>query len=273
MERMARTYGVTPVRSRSSHRAFCSGAESCMCLLSLVVQHATLVSPPQCAATSARVVALASALKGETQSAWAAEAVRRGVAHARGGDLEAALRCYAQALELVPEHRDAHVARGAALANCGRLAEGREACEAALRLDPSDRNAQQYLDAIVAKLAAQQAQVPMPMPNTAETVATQTAAPPLPAAQAIAPRAIEPPGPVAPLAAAAPAPARAGEPAVAALNDALRAAADKLRRKRKHSRKHDSAKKKSKKVRMPAIRRPLLPACPPPAGARWTWMS
>lgn len=199
------------------------------------------------------MAALAATLKGETQSAWAAEAVRRGVAHARGGDLEAALRCYAQALELVPTSIDAHVARGAALANCGRLAEGRQACEAALRLDPSDRNAQQYLDAIVAKLAAQPAQA---MPNTAEAVAMQAAAAPALPTAAIAPRGIEPPGPVAPPAAAAPPPARAGEPAVAALNDALRAAADKLRRKRKHSRKHDSAKKKSKKVRMPrAIRR------------------
>ena len=223
-------------------------------------QHATLVSPPQTAASAANVVALASALKSETQSAWAAEAVRRGVAHAKGGDLEAALRCYAQALELDPAHRDAHVARGAALANCGRLREGREACEAALRLDPSDRNARQYLDAITAKLAAHAVE-PEAEPaaaagvQMADALKPKEAAPAPPAATAgNHARGIEPPGPmVQPAAAGAPYAARpkAEPPAAAALHDVLRAAADKLRHKHKRKRKHkhDSSAKKSKKVR------------------------
>ena len=209
------------------------------------------------------VADLASALKGETQRAWAAEAVRRGVAHAKSGDLEAALRCYAQALELDPAHRDAHVARGAALANCGRLREGREACEAALRLDPSDRNARQYLDAIAAKLAAQAAEPePEPAPATGERQAAEApwlnraeeeapAPPPAAAAAAVQTRVVEPPGPMAPPAAAARPAAKAEPPVAAALHDALRAAADKLRHKHKRKRKHkhDSSAKKSKKVR------------------------
>ena len=224
-------------------------------------QHATLVSPPQSAAVAANVAALASALKGETQRAWAAEAVRRGVAHAKSGDTEAALCCYAQALELDPAHRDAHVARGAALANCGRLREGQEACEAALLLDPSDRNARQYLDAIAAKLAAQAAEPePEPVPAALREQAAEApgqrraeeAPPPPPAAAAgLHARAIEPPGPMAPTAAATKAAGKAEPPVAAALHDALRAAADKLRHKHKRKRKHkhDSSAKKSKKVR------------------------
>lgn len=48
---------------------------------------------------------------------WAAEAVRRGVGHAKGRNAEAAMRCYNQALELDPRQIDAYVARGAAHAN------------------------------------------------------------------------------------------------------------------------------------------------------------
>ena len=40
--------------------------------------------------------------------------VARGVAYARDGKLDAASRCYAQALSLDPGHADALVARGAA---------------------------------------------------------------------------------------------------------------------------------------------------------------
>lgn len=42
---------------------------------------------------------------------------RRGVAHAKGRNLESALKCYNQALELDARQIDAYVARGAALAN------------------------------------------------------------------------------------------------------------------------------------------------------------
>ena len=258
VERMARVYGVTQVRAQPAvHRVVRASALRASHITPS--QHATLVLPPQSAAVSANVAALASALKSETQSAWAAEAVRRGVAHAKAGDLEAALRCYAQALELDAAHRDAHVARGAALANCGRLREGREACEAALRLDPSDRNAREYLDAITAKMAAQAAE-PEPEPAAAAMERAVDAPPPSQAAPAppaavsgAHARGIEPPGPVAQPATAGAPHAKAEVPVAAALHDALRAAADKLRHKHKHKRKHkhkhDSSAKKSKKVR------------------------
>jgi tetratricopeptide (TPR) repeat protein len=49
--------------------------------------------------------------------------LRRGVALAKRGNLEAALPCYDQALELDPGNADALVARGAAHANRERWQE------------------------------------------------------------------------------------------------------------------------------------------------------
>lgn len=63
------------------------------------------------------VEAWADELKVEVKRVWAAEAVRRGVGHAKGRNADAALRCYNQALDLDPRQIDAFVARGAAHGN------------------------------------------------------------------------------------------------------------------------------------------------------------
>ena len=115
----------------------------------------------------AAAAAQAQHLRVASDSAWAAEAVRRGVAHARSGDHAAALRCYDRALELVPLCVDALVAKGAALASLGRLQEGKNACSAALQADPSHSNAAAYLASIRRKLAEE---------------APASAAPPVPSA-------------------------------------------------------------------------------------------
>lgn len=84
--------------------------------------------PPRPQHSARAVEAWADDLRAEVKRVWASEAVRRGVAHAKARDAEAALRCYNQALELDPRQIDAYVARGAAHANdkrCGAAAAGR----------------------------------------------------------------------------------------------------------------------------------------------------
>ena len=90
-------------------------------------------------------------IKSEVRQAWATESVRRGVAHAKGGDYATALKCYGQALELDAHHKDAYVARGAALANQHRFRDAAEDFERALEIDPSDENAKKYLATIKEK--------------------------------------------------------------------------------------------------------------------------
>lgn len=90
-------------------------------------------------------------VKAEVREAWATESVRRGVSHAKGGDYATALKCYEQALELDARHKDAYVARGAAMANQHRFRDAAEDFERALEIDPSDENAQKYLATIKEK--------------------------------------------------------------------------------------------------------------------------
>jgi len=87
-------------------------------------------------------------VKAEVREAWATESVRRGVSHAKGGDYATALKCYEQALELDAHHKDAYVARGAALANQHRFRDAAADFERALEIDSSDENAKKYLAAI-----------------------------------------------------------------------------------------------------------------------------
>merc|ERR1712129_624363 len=70
--------------------------------------------------------------------------VREGVAKARSGDQKAAIERYDAALELCPKHKEAAVARGAALVNRGRLADALRDFDLALSLDPQDANATKY---------------------------------------------------------------------------------------------------------------------------------
>ncbi len=67
------------------------------------------------------VVAARVRAQEQLRSAWSQEALMRGVQHAKAGQLQLAISCYDQALELNSRNSDAHVARGAAMANQGYL--------------------------------------------------------------------------------------------------------------------------------------------------------
>ena len=92
------------------------------------------------------------ALRDEQNRAWAAESVARGVSHARAGNTTVALAAYKHALELDQTHADAYVARGAALANTGKLDDAIADLEKAIHYAPHHPNALRYLEATRARL-------------------------------------------------------------------------------------------------------------------------
>ncbi|KAL2913021.1 hypothetical protein HK105_207476 [Polyrhizophydium stewartii] len=71
--------------------------------------------------------------------------VEEGVSLARNGREEDALKKYKAALDMDADCVDALVARGAALVKLGRLVPAVKDLERAVSLDPSDKNAQKYL--------------------------------------------------------------------------------------------------------------------------------
>jgi tetratricopeptide (TPR) repeat protein len=83
---------------------------------------------------------------------WATQRVARGAEHARKGATAEALKCYAQALKMAPNHADALVARGAAHANANELTRAVDDFERALRIEPSHANATEYLQRTRLKL-------------------------------------------------------------------------------------------------------------------------
>ncbi|KAK3254384.1 hypothetical protein CYMTET_36399 [Cymbomonas tetramitiformis] len=91
---------------------------------------------------------------------WAEESTRQGIAHAKKGSYSDALKCYEQALELDPKHRDAYVARGAAYANQGNLTGACEEFRMALKIDPENQNAAKYLAATRHKLGLNETALP-----------------------------------------------------------------------------------------------------------------
>ncbi|KAI8473859.1 MAG: hypothetical protein J3K34DRAFT_391529 [Monoraphidium minutum] len=97
------------------------------------------------------------ALRRRIDGAWSREALRRGVAYAKAGELGEALSCYNKALQLDPCNADALVARGAASANRRGFAPALADFEAALRLCPGDANARAYLEATRAHMQQQEA--------------------------------------------------------------------------------------------------------------------
>ena len=82
-----------------------------------IPQHASALAPPPTRTHAAGAAAggrrAFESCRREQNLLWAAEAVRRGVAHARAGRQAEALAAYGHALELDPSHVDALVARGA----------------------------------------------------------------------------------------------------------------------------------------------------------------
>jgi tetratricopeptide (TPR) repeat protein len=78
-----------------------------------------------------------------------APATPRGCARALlAGDYAEAHRCYDKSLQLDPGNADAHVARGAALANQQQLAEALHSFEAALGINGDHANAAKYRDTV-----------------------------------------------------------------------------------------------------------------------------
>eukprot|EP01103_Thecamoeba_quadrilineata_P002781 TRINITY_DN1266_c1_g1_i5.p1 TRINITY_DN1266_c1_g1~~TRINITY_DN1266_c1_g1_i5.p1 ORF type:complete len:561 (-),score=126.95 TRINITY_DN1266_c1_g1_i5:47-1729(-) len=84
-------------------------------------------------------------LREKQNKTWAQETVARGIASAKKGEYEAAMKCYGEALQVHPSNPDAFVARGAAYANQNLLPAAIKEFKTALRIDPQDLNAQKYL--------------------------------------------------------------------------------------------------------------------------------
>ena len=76
----------------------------------------------------------ASALK---QDAQVADRIRHGLEHHQAGDRQLAESAYRKALDLAPDHPDAHYLLGSLLGESGRLDEALEHLQQAARLDPS----------------------------------------------------------------------------------------------------------------------------------------
>ena len=93
---------------------------------------------------------------------WAEERLTKGVFYAKEGKFNDAIRCYSDAIELVPTYPEAYTARGAAfvlkegimcrLSKLGKLKEAVMNFEAALKLDKNTPNAQMYKDKILAQV-------------------------------------------------------------------------------------------------------------------------
>lgn len=82
--------------------------------------------------------------------------VAQGISFAKQNNYQEAMKCYAQALEVDPKHRDAFVARGAAYANQNMLEAAVKEFQMALSIDPTDPNAQKYLNATRQKVCTLQ---------------------------------------------------------------------------------------------------------------------
>ncbi|KAL4452767.1 hypothetical protein ABPG75_008429 [Micractinium tetrahymenae] len=136
-------------------------------------------APPEAAVQRTRGL-----LRAALRAAWSQEALRRGVALAKSGDLAAALPCYNQALLLDPGSADALVARGAALANRREWQRASDDLQAALQLQPQHSNALLYLEAVQSKAAAAGVQLEaLPAGQDAPVNGCQQQEPPLPPPQ------------------------------------------------------------------------------------------
>jgi len=87
-------------------------------------------------------------LRDEQNRKWAEEKLKKGVRLAKEKKHSEALRYYEQALQLCPRHADTLVARGALLANQGKLDEAAKDLNMALRVDGQVANGRQYLEMV-----------------------------------------------------------------------------------------------------------------------------
>jgi hypothetical protein len=84
-------------------------------------------------------------LRFDVKRGWSMVSVRRGDSALAKKDLETALKCYEQALELDPNFADGYAGRGAALFRSGKVADAVLDWESTLRLDPEHAKAREYL--------------------------------------------------------------------------------------------------------------------------------
>ena len=91
-------------------------------------------------------------VRGYIKWAWARESVCRGCRATRAERYDEAETCFAQALELDPNHARAYAARGASRANRRKYAAAMEDFDRALSIDGDDARAKAYRDAVGAKM-------------------------------------------------------------------------------------------------------------------------
>ncbi|GAX77486.1 hypothetical protein CEUSTIGMA_g4930.t1 [Chlamydomonas eustigma] len=91
-------------------------------------------------------------LKQHINKGWSDEALRCGIAQAKSGTYNEAMRYYDRAIELFPGNADAFVARGAAHANMKHLVEAANDFKTALSMDSNNVNAMRYLEAVRKRL-------------------------------------------------------------------------------------------------------------------------
>lgn len=100
--------------------------------------------------------------------AWSNEALARGVQLARQRrPVQEVLPQYRKALELDGTNADAHVALGAALANCFHWQEAAAALRRALEIDPGHANGASYLRRVEAKALEAGVRLPLREPEDA----------------------------------------------------------------------------------------------------------
>ncbi|KAL8272374.1 hypothetical protein Esti_003664 [Eimeria stiedai] len=105
---------------------------------------------------------------------WAKRRLKAGVACARRKQLNQALQLYNSALQLRPDYADALVARGAAYANKLDYQKAVADLDAALALEPNNKNAAKYRAIVAERMSQKDAQ---PGPSSANATTTTTAPP------------------------------------------------------------------------------------------------
>jgi len=106
-------------------------------------------------------------LRANQNKAFARKSLEKGVAFAKQGQTESAVKCYDHALEIDPQFTDALVAKGALLAKGPEknYDEAISLLERALKIDPLTENALEYLQKV---LAWQEGETEMPGSDTEE---------------------------------------------------------------------------------------------------------
>ncbi|KAG0340922.1 hypothetical protein BG000_010726 [Podila horticola] len=90
-------------------------------------------------------------LRDEQNRNWAMDSYAMGIRCAQNGQLENALKAYSQSIQIDNKSVDAYLARGCTLANMSKFKEAIMDFRQALTLQPSNDQAQRYLDSTMAR--------------------------------------------------------------------------------------------------------------------------